>query len=71
MGGFGDLLGGLGEMLFGGAGELGIERAGETVVEGGLAALGIGDARGEGYDATAAVDRYLTGAPRVLNVNDI
>lgn len=70
MGGFGDLLGGLAEALFGAAGEAGMERAGESVVEAGLGALGIGeDGRAEAPDG--AVDRYLAGAPRALGINDI
>jgi len=67
MGGFGDLLGGLAGMLFGGA----AEGAGESVVEAGLGALGIRDGDDDAPNAvTGEVDRYLTGAPRVLGIND-
>lgn len=68
MDGLDGLLGGLAEMLFGGAAELGIERTGETVVEGALVALGIDG--GDGAEPAATYGRYLTGAPRALNVND-
>ena len=66
MGGFGELFGGLGE-LFGGfteAAEGGVELAAEGAL---LAA----EAGGEGDDADAEHTRYLTGAPRTLNINDI
>lgn len=66
MGGFGDLLGGLADML-GGFAEAGGERAVESVAEG---VLGAGDAGGDDA-ADAGYERYLTGAPRALNVNDI
>ena len=61
----GDLFGGIGE-FFGGLRE--------ARGEGRPAYLGDRDdeeQNAEGYDATTTVDRYLTGAPRVLNVNDL
>lgn len=71
MGGFGDLFGSLGDLIGGLT-----ESAGEGEVAGAaLEAFGIGrrEARGpsEGYDATTAVDRYLCGGPRILNINDV
>ncbi|HTD37616.1 MAG TPA: hypothetical protein VK669_08870 [Candidatus Limnocylindrales bacterium] len=61
----GDLFGGIGE-FFGGLREARGEDApaylGERDED--------DDDDGEGNDGKTAVDRYLTGAPRVLNVND-
>ncbi len=66
MGGLGDLFGAIGE-AFGG-----FREANEDGVPGYLAARSDDETGGdEGYDATAAVDRYLTGGPRVLNLNDL
>jgi hypothetical protein len=63
----GDLFGGIGE-FFGGLAEAGGERAGEGVV----AAFAEKAMGGDDEDyADTVVDRYLTGGPRVLNVNDI
>jgi hypothetical protein len=62
----GDLFGGIGE-FFGGLAEAGGERAGEGVV----AAFAEKTMGGDDDDADTVVDRYLTGGPRVLNVNDI
>lgn len=62
----GDLFGGIGE-FFGGL----REARGEDVP----AYLGErdddDDGEGTGNDGKTTVDRYLTGAPRVLNVNDL
>lgn len=66
MGGFGDLFGGLGDLL-GGLAEVGVGRAAESAFESSMEGRG---GRGE-YDATATVDRCLTGAKRALNINDI
>lgn len=60
----GDLFGGIGE-FFGGL----REARGEEVAA--YLGDGDGDENAEGYDATTTVDRYLTGAPRDLNVNDL
>jgi hypothetical protein len=61
----GDLFGGIGE-FFGGLAEAGAEAGGERFVEN-----AVGEAAGNGEPMDAAVDRYLTGGPRMLNVNDI
>jgi hypothetical protein len=64
----GDLFGGIGE-FFSGLAEAGGERAAE-----GVAAAFAEKAMGGGDDevyADVALDRYLTGGPRVLNVNDL
>ena len=65
MEGFGELFGAIGE-LFGGAAEF----AGENVAE--AVAGGFVDAARERNDteSDAVYERYLAGAPRVLNVND-
>ncbi len=62
---FGDLFGGLGEML---GDMLGVE----AVTDG---AEGIGemfsrDSRGERGDAPIVYERYLCGGPRTLHIND-
>jgi hypothetical protein len=57
---FGELFRGIGELL-GGISEMAGERAGEAMFDG---------EQGHGRDATATIDRYLVGAPRILNVND-
>jgi|GEM_PF-4692904 len=60
MGGFGDLFGSLGDLI-GGIAE------GVSVVQ-----EASGGAEGpRAYDPNDAVDRWLTGAPKALNVNDI
>lgn len=64
MGGFGDLFGGLGELL-GGLADLGTERAVEAVVE------STPDKSRGAFDAAMIGGRYLTGAKRVLDINDI
>jgi hypothetical protein len=68
MGGLGDLFGAIGE-AFGG-----FREANEDGVPGYLAARSDDDDEtggDEDYDATTAVDRYLTGGPRALNLNDL
>jgi len=68
MSGLGDLFGAIGE-AFGG-----FREANEDEVPGYLAAQSDDDETGggdEGYEATTAVDRYLTGGTRVLNLNDL
>ncbi|MBV8750432.1 MAG: hypothetical protein JO103_12055 [Candidatus Eremiobacteraeota bacterium] len=68
MGGFGDLLGGLGDLFGGDGGDA--SDAVENLLDGGLAML-FGDRDEEHRSATETVDRYLTGAPRALNINDL
>jgi hypothetical protein len=64
MSGFGDLLSGIGE-LFSGIAEVAGERGAELAVEAAV------DKSVEASDQTATFERYLTGGPRALNVNDI
>jgi hypothetical protein len=67
MSGLGDLFGAIGE-AFGG-----FREANADGVPGYLAAQNDDDETAAGDDvyAEVALDRYLTGGPRVLNVNDI
>jgi hypothetical protein len=64
MSGFGDLLSGIGE-LFSGIAEVAAERGAEAVVEAAV------HKTVEASDETATFERYLTGGPRALNVNDL
>lgn len=68
MGGLGDLFGGLGE-FFGGLAEAGAEGAAEGVAAR-FAEKAMGGDDDEVY-GEVALDRYLTGGPRTLNVNDL
>jgi hypothetical protein len=61
----GDLFGGIGE-FFSGLAEAGGEAAATSFVEKSIDSMGE-----DGEDADAVVDRYLTGGPRMLNVNDL
>jgi hypothetical protein len=67
MSGLGDLFGAIGE-AFGG-----FREANEDRIPGYLAAQSDDDETGDGDKvyADVALDRHLTGGPRVLNVNDI
>lgn len=65
MAGFGDLFGGLGELL-GRFSEVAGERTAEAAFE---SMSEKRNAPGE-FDASATVDRYLTGARRTLHIND-
>jgi hypothetical protein len=62
---FGDLFGGIGEFISG------LTEGGGEVAVGGFVEKSIDSMGDDGEDADAAVDRYLTGGPRLLNVNDI
>ena len=64
MAGFGDLFGGLGDLL-GGLVEAGAWRAAEEAVKATV------EGRGPGGEGAATVERYLAGAKRPLNINDI
>jgi hypothetical protein len=66
MAGFGDLFGGLTDLI-GGLVEAGAGRAAEEAVKSSLEGRGPGGEAG----APATVERYLTGAKRALNINDI
>ena len=59
MGGFGDLFSSLGDLIGG------ITQGMEAIQE------ATGDPSTPSYDPNAVVDRYLTGAPKALNVNDL
>jgi len=65
MGGFDGLFGAIGELLGGLAGAGG-EGAGEAIAGGVVEAVTDKDEAG----ADATFERYLAGAPRVLNIND-
>jgi hypothetical protein len=65
---FEGLFGAIGEFFGGVAGAVG-EGAGEAVV-GGIVGAATGDDDVAG-DASATYERYLVGAPRALNVNDL
>jgi hypothetical protein len=67
MDGLGDLFGAIGE-LFGGAAEVVGENAIEVV---GATVAGAATAPDDVAGANATLGRYLTGAPRALNVNDL
>jgi hypothetical protein len=66
MGGFGELFGGIGE-IFGGVSEA--AKDGVTLAAG-AAAAAAATQRGEGDEAPVH-SRYLAGARRTLNINDI
>ena len=61
-----ELFGVIGRLIGGVAGAVG-EGAGEAIVGGVVEAASDGDAP----DASATYERYLAGAPRALNVNDL
>ncbi|HEY0394376.1 MAG TPA: hypothetical protein VGD01_07750 [Candidatus Elarobacter sp.] len=61
---FGELFKGIGE-LFSGIAETTGEGAAHLAVEAAV------DQAYEGSDASATVGRYLTGGPRMLNINDL
>jgi hypothetical protein len=67
MDGLEGLFGAIGE-LFGGVASAVGEGAGEAVV-GGI--VGAATANDDGFDASLSFERYLVGAPRALNVNDL
>ncbi|MDQ6943267.1 MAG: hypothetical protein M3169_12240 [Candidatus Eremiobacteraeota bacterium] len=67
MGGFGDLFGALGELFGGVTGAVG-EGAVEAVAGGVIEGVRGGE---DAPDVDATYERYLAGAPRALNVNDL
>jgi hypothetical protein len=71
MDGFGDLLGGLGDLLGAMLGD-GAEEAGAAAGMGALFGAGAGGRRNESQAPLpyAAYERYLCGGPRNLNIND-
>jgi hypothetical protein len=67
MDGLEGLFGAIGE-LFGGLADVVGDGAGEAVVAN---VLGAATANDDGSGASASFERYLAGAPRALNVNDL